>query len=65
MKNTLMRSLVFITLGIALLVVSTFAPSNSIQTWASFAFGLSFPLFTLGIIELTKRFKLQPIRVKK
>jgi ABC-type dipeptide/oligopeptide/nickel transport system permease component len=65
MKNSVMRSLVFVVLGIALFTVSAFAKDNAIEKWSSFAFGLSFPVFILGITQLGKRLKPQLIRIKK
>jgi hypothetical protein len=56
MKNNLIRSVVFIVLGVALLMVSIFAKSPSVEKWSSFALGASFPMLIGGLISLTKYF---------
>jgi len=65
MKNKMIWSAVCIVLGIALFVVSSFAPNTLVQAWSSFALGLSLPLFIFGITTLAKTLKPQLIRVKK
>jgi hypothetical protein len=57
MKNNLMRAVVFIVLGAALLMVSVFAKSPSVEKWSSFALGASFPMFLGGIIALVQYFR--------
>ena len=65
MKNNLMSALVFIALGTALFMVSTFTHDNAIEKWASFAFGLSFPAYLISVRLLSRKLKPQLIRVKK
>jgi hypothetical protein len=65
MKNNLMSALVFITLGTALFMVSTFTHDSSIEKWASFAFGLSFPAYLISVKLLSKKLKPQLQRIKK
>jgi Ca2+/Na+ antiporter len=65
MKNNLIRSVVFILLGTMFFSVSTFTNTGSIEKWSSFAFGLSFPIFVLGIAQLSKQLKPQLQRIKK
>ncbi len=60
-----MNALVFIVLGTALFVVSTFTPNSSIEKWSSLAFGLLFPLYILSVGNLNKRLKPQLQRIKK
>jgi len=57
MKNHLVRAVVFIVFGIACLVVSMLAKDKTVETWSSFALGLSFPLFVGGIISIVKYIK--------
>ncbi|HTH82551.1 MAG TPA: hypothetical protein VL490_06430 [Mucilaginibacter sp.] len=57
MKNNLMRAAVFVVLGIALLIVSTFTKNKITETWTSFALGASLPMFIGGIISFVKYYK--------
>ncbi|HTD99249.1 MAG TPA: hypothetical protein VK668_08165 [Mucilaginibacter sp.] len=52
MKNSLIRSILFISLGIALFTLSMVTKNTFTEKWSSFALGLSFPLFVAGIIAL-------------
>jgi hypothetical protein len=65
MKNNLMSALVFIVLGTALFIVSTFTPNSSIEKWSSFAFGILFPLYLFSINRLSKKLKPLLQRIKK
>jgi hypothetical protein len=65
MKNNLMSALVFIALGTALFVVSTFTHNASIEKWSSFAFGLLLPLYIFSMSKLSKKLKPQLQRIKK
>jgi Ca2+/Na+ antiporter len=65
MKNSLMRPFLFILLGTLFVTVSTLLTHGSIEKWSSFAFGLSFPIFILGISQLSKKLKPQLQRIKK
>lgn len=65
MKKNLIRSIMFILLGTMLFSVSAFTNNSSIEKWSSFAFGLSFPIFVIGIAQLNKQLKPQLQRIKK
>jgi phosphatidylglycerophosphate synthase len=52
-----MRAMVFIVLGAALLIVSTFTKDPSTEKWSSFAFGASFPMFIGGLISIIQYFR--------
>ena len=57
MKNSLIRSILFITLGIALFTLSVLTKNTFTEKWSSFALGLSFPLIVAGIIALAIHIK--------
>ena len=52
MKKSLVRSILFILVGIALFTLSIVTKNVLTEKWSSFAMGLSFPLFVAGIIAL-------------
>ncbi|HEY4194087.1 MAG TPA: hypothetical protein VGM63_01020 [Mucilaginibacter sp.] len=57
MKNSLMRAVVFIVLGVCLLIVSIFTKNTSIEKWSSFFLGFSCPMFIGGIVSVIQYFR--------
>jgi len=59
MKNKVIWAIVFILIPVMLFITCMVTPNKTTEIWTSFAAGITFPLFVIGVRRLYKQFSLK------